>query len=207
MLIYDGYGTSCFTAQQSNSLCFFDTVLANHLSYQLHPTMINRLCQTSGLGLVHCYLGAIHPYMAGNCFLNTGAKSSAATHLVHSSHMEHVALDKRFVSNIEHIAQRQQQGDLVSLSFAALRRSLTTLTSSTLLRNETGWVLSKPYAEQPVVAGDSRTIAFLRCDNSTAEVRNDIGYLTPPTGEKIMLHLIAAASFKPLPADNVRLDS
>jgi hypothetical protein len=123
----------------------FDTILLNHPAVQLRPAVIDRLCEDSGLLLGHSYLTCEHRYIAGTCLARPKGRLRIAP---------------SFVANLEHIADCQRRGEVISLSFARLRESLTDFSRVSLWRTETGWLArGDGRAGTAVIAGDRSAIS------------------------------------------------
>jgi hypothetical protein len=101
----------------------FDTVLLSHPAFELSPAAVDRLCQASGLSLVHCYLACTHSYIGGGCF-DRGREA---------------ILHPAFVANLEYVAQRQKDGDLCVLPLRDLRVALSDFRRTRLERVKDGW--------------------------------------------------------------------
>ena len=108
---------------ERNTPLVFDTILLNHVAFQLSPSNIERLVQESGLLLAHTYLGDVNPKGGGNCF--------------------HIKRDSeilgRFRENIEHMGHIQSRGDLVTSSLRDLRNAVTDWAEVGFVRRSDGW--------------------------------------------------------------------
>lgn len=102
----------------------FDTVLLNHLGWQLRPEAVDELVAEAGLLLGHCYLGATSPYMEAHT-LKDGPHGWQ--------------VDGRFRSAVEHIAELQKRHLVISTTFEELRETLTRFATTSLIRHEDGW--------------------------------------------------------------------
>jgi hypothetical protein len=130
-------------------LWVFDTVLLSHPAFQLSPSAVDRLCGSSGYSLVHCYLTCTHPYIGGGCFAR-GSTSS---------------LHAGFVASLEHVAQRQRDGELCVLPFRDLRAALSSFGRTRLERTGEGWKFSAGSDGGRTVVGGSRAaIGKARCE-------------------------------------------
>jgi hypothetical protein len=74
-------------------------------------------------------MGAQHSYGGANCF---------------SGIDDGVALLPDFVKSIEYISEKQRSHEIVSLSFTALRTTLTNFARARLKRTPTGWSIDGP---------------------------------------------------------------
>lgn len=152
----------------------FDTVLLNHPTVQLQPALIDRLCADSGLLLGHSYLSCEHSYIAGNCV--TRSRGS-------------LRVSPSFAQNLEHLAERQRAGDVISMSFARLRAALTAFSRASLARTEAGW--SARGAEQSgvaVIAGDRRATSGSRLEGAaTLTLRDDLSVVEVPPGRAVTI--------------------
>ncbi len=134
MVLYDMRGQCSFMSNER--IWIFDTVLLNHLAFQLRPPNVDLLCKENGLLLAHCYFGhQKNKYGTMNCFVNDGANP---------------ALIPEFIEDIKHISQKQSQRELVTLSFAALRDALTNFVKASIVRTQNGWEIN---GSKAVVAG------------------------------------------------------
>jgi hypothetical protein len=132
LILYDLDGQF---APMSQGIWIFDTVLLNHLAFQLRPANIDLLCEQNGLLLAHCYFAhQKNSYGTINCFMNKG---------------EDVQLIPEFIENVEYISAMQSQRELVTLSFDALRNALTNFANASLIRTSSGWEIE---AKKTVVA-------------------------------------------------------
>ena len=123
MVLYDLSGQSSLMSNQS--IWVFDTMLLNHLAFQLRPANIDLLCEQNGLLLAHCYFGHQRKsYGTINCFVNDGGN---------------VSLIPEFIEDVKYISEKQSQRELVTLSFNALRNALTNFVSASIIRTSTGW--------------------------------------------------------------------
>jgi hypothetical protein len=119
------YGRDGAVFQQSlQSPWVFDTVLLNHLSLQLAPAMIDKLIQSGGLVVAHCYMTSELDYARGNVFQRMNGR---------------VAVDPAFETALDYLSDRQRSGELITMSFAQLRQCLTLFARTRLRRTETGW--------------------------------------------------------------------
>jgi hypothetical protein len=126
MVLYDLDGQSSLMSDQD--IWVFDTVLLNHLAFQLRPSNVDLLCKQNGLLLAHCYFGhQKNKYTTINCFLNDSSNLS---------------LIPEFVEAVRYIAEMQRQKELITLPFDALRTALITFGNSTLIRTSRGWEVS-----------------------------------------------------------------
>ena len=129
------YGRDGAVFQQSlRSSWVFDTVLLNHLALQLAPAMIDRLIQTGGLLIAHCYMACEHNYARGNVF---------------QRHGDRLAMDPSFELALDYLGDRQRAGDISTMSFAQLRRCLELFVEARLRRTETGWKAELPDGSMP----------------------------------------------------------
>jgi len=152
----------------------FDTILLNHPTVQLRPAVIRRLREDSGLLLAHRYLTSAHQYIAGNCVIRPKGRLRIAP---------------SFAANLEYLAERQRAGDVVSVTFARLRESLTAFSRASLSRTETGWSgLVNGRAGSAVVAGDRNAIsrALIR-GASAAILRDHLGLVELYPGREVMV--------------------
>jgi hypothetical protein len=133
MVLYDLSGQSSLMSNEK--VWVFDTILLNHLAFQLRPPNVDLLCRQNGLLLAHCYFGhQKSTYGTINCFVSDGAS---------------VTLIPEFVDNITYISEKQRRKDVVTLSFAALRAALTNFAKASLVRTASGWEI---HCEKAVVA-------------------------------------------------------
>lgn len=142
MVLYDMSGQCSFMSKER--IWVFDTILLNHLAFQLRPANVDLLCRQNGLLLAHCYFG--HQKKDGgtmNCFVSDGTS---------------VTLISEFVENVKYISEKQRQKDLVTLSFAALRDALTNFANASLVRTANGWEIN---CEKAVVASH-QALSFSR---------------------------------------------
>jgi hypothetical protein len=140
MVLYDLNGQCSFMSKER--MWIFDTILCNHLAFQLRPSSIDLLCEQNGLLLAHCYFG--HQKENGgtmNCFVDDGAG---------------VTLISDFVDDITYISEKQRLKELVTVSFVALREALTNFANASLVRTANGWEIN---CEKAVVAGQ-RSLSF-----------------------------------------------
>jgi hypothetical protein len=123
MVLYDLNGQSSLMSNES--IWVFDTVLLNHLAFQLRPANIDLLCKQNGLLLAHCYLGH-HKDKGGtiNCFAGNGTN---------------VSLMPEFINDIQYISEKQRQREVVTLPFSALRNALVNFVNASLVRISSGW--------------------------------------------------------------------
>lgn len=129
------YGRDGAVFQQSlRSSWVFDTVLLNHLALQLAPPMIDRLIQTRGLLIAHCYMACEHSYARGNVF---------------QRHGERLAMDPAFELALDYLSDRQGAGDISTMSFVQLRRCLELFVQARLRRTENGWKAELPDGSMP----------------------------------------------------------
>lgn len=123
MVLYDMRGQCSFMSDQK--IWVFDTILLNHLAFQLRPANIDLLCEQNGLLLAHCYFGHQKgTYGRINCFVDDGANPG---------------LIPEFVEDVQYISEKQSQRDLVALPFAALRDALTNFVNASVVRTQCGW--------------------------------------------------------------------
>ena len=120
--------------QSLESSWVFDTVLLNHLALQLSPDMIDRLIQSGGLLVAHCYMSCEHDYARRNVFKRTNGR---------------VQLDSTFEATLDYISDRQRAAEVSTLSFAQLRQCLSLFTRADLRRTETGWRCELPSGATP----------------------------------------------------------
>ena len=130
----------------------FDTILLSHPAFQLSPIAIDRLCASSGLSLVHCYLTCTHPYIGGGCF------ARGRTDTLHPS----------FVDNMEHVAERQRAGDLCVMPLRDLRSALVDFRRARLERVEGGWCFAERSTGAKVTIGClPSAFGRLRCEKGS----------------------------------------
>lgn len=177
-IIYGIDGT-IFTAVQDDSIWIFDTSLISYLSYQLQPTLVDKLYQESGLLIGHCYLCNNHKYIGDDCFVIKNNKR---------------ILNPLFIQNIEYINYRQRHNDLVTLSFSQLRRYLKNFASSFLMRLSDGWVINKKFDHQAVLAGNRYEVYSLKGKLSERWYKDEIGYLRLPPSQQVNLKLVVDGS-------------
>jgi hypothetical protein len=123
MVLYDLNGQSSLMTNES--IWVFDTVLLNHLAYQLRPANIDLLCKQNGLLLAHCYFGhQKNQYGTLNCFIGDG---------------DGVSLIPEFIRAVKYISEKQSQRELVTLSFNALRGALMNFVNASLRKTSSGW--------------------------------------------------------------------
>src|SRR5437667_104284 len=162
----------------------FDTMLLNHLTVQLRPELVDRLCDDSGLLLGHSYLSCEHHYIAGNCITRSRGR---------------LRVSQAFAQNLEHLAARQRAGDVISLSFAGLRAALTAFSRASLCRTESGW--SARGGERggvAVIAGDRTVISGSQLHGTaTSALRNHLGLVELPPGGAVTIMISQGLS--PLP--------
>lgn len=133
MVLYNLDGQCSFMSNQR--IWIFDTVLLNHLAFQLRPANVDLLYKQNGLLLAHCYFGHQKgTYGTINCFVNDGEKS---------------VLIPEFGEAVKYISEKQNQREVVTLSFAALRDALTNFVKASLVRTANGWEIN---GEKTVVA-------------------------------------------------------
>jgi hypothetical protein len=133
LIFYDLDGQ--FAPMSNKAIWVFDTVLLNHLAFQLRPASIDILCAQNGLLLAHCYFAHQKGgYGTINCFIDKG---------------EHVQLIPEFIENVEYISAMQSKRELITLSFDALRNALTNFVNASLIRTSNGWEIE---ANKTVVA-------------------------------------------------------
>jgi hypothetical protein len=152
----------------------FDTVLLNHPTVQLRPALVRRLCEESGLLLGHCYLSCEHPYIVGNCVANGGRG---------------LRISPSFVANLEYIAERQRQGDVVSLSFAQLRASLASFSQAVLSRHATGWSARTNGGDGAVVVAGDRSLVSVAAIRGAAGTtfRDHVGFVHSRPGRAMTI--------------------
>jgi hypothetical protein len=149
-------------ASTESALWVFDTILLNHPAVQLNPDAIDRLCRSSGLALVHCYLACTLPYIGEGCLIG-----------------EH--LNPKFIADMEHVAERQRDGDLCVLPLRDLRRALSAFRRARLDRVESGWQLSTASeATSLTVGGSPKALESLRYEKGTKLVRGRRSCLQVP---------------------------
>jgi hypothetical protein len=147
-----------------HDLWVFDTVLLNHLAIQLRPESLDALTEDSSIFIGHCYFAAQHAHALGNCFV--GDRQAPR-------------LDPEWVRTVEHLAVRQERGDLAVLSFADVRQSLSSFYNSRLLRHPQGWELRcSPSSMGKVVAGPAVTMQKYSCHDKGPVVRDSVGLFT-----------------------------
>jgi hypothetical protein len=118
------YGRDGAVFQQSlQSPWVFDTVLLNHLSLQLAPAMIDKLIQSGGLVVAHCYMTCEFDYARRNVFQRVDGR---------------VTVDPAFETALDYLSDRQHSGELITMSFTQLRQCLTVFARTRLRRNESG---------------------------------------------------------------------
>jgi len=123
MVLYDLSGHSSLMSNES--IWVFDTVLLNHLAFQLRPSNIDLLCKQSGLLLAHCYFGhQKNGYGTLNCFVGHG---------------DSLSLIPEFIANVKYISENQSQRELITLSLKDLRYALTNFVNASLIRSLRGW--------------------------------------------------------------------
>lgn len=126
MVLYDLCGQSSLMSNQS--IWVFDTLLLNHLAFQLRPANIDLLIKQNGLLLAHCYLGyQKNRYGTINCFVNNSGNFS---------------LIPEFIEDVKYISEKQSQRELVTLSFNALRNALSNFVNTSLIRTASGWEIN-----------------------------------------------------------------
>lgn len=126
MVLYNMDGQCSFMSNQR--IWVFDTVLLNHLAFQLRPANIDLLCKQNGLLLAHCYFGHQKgTYGTINCFVNDG---------------DYSMLIPEFIEDVRYISEKQSQRELVTLSFAALRDALNDFANASLVRTVMGWQIN-----------------------------------------------------------------
>ena len=142
MVLYDMSGQCSFMSDQM--IWVFDTVLLNHLAFQLRPANVDLLYKQNGLLLAHCYFGHQKgTYGTINCFANDGENSV----LIHE-----------FIEGVKYISEKQNQREVVTLSFAALRNALSNFANASLVRTQNGWEI---IGDKAVVAS-RQSLSFSR---------------------------------------------
>lgn len=142
MVLYNMSGQCSFMGNEK--IWIFDTILLNHMAFQLRPQNIDSLCKHNGMLLAHCYLGhQKNKYGTKNCFVDDGANP---------------ALIPEFVENIKYISEKQSQKEVATLSFSALREALTDFATASLVRTENGWVINC----RKVVVASYQALSFSR---------------------------------------------
>jgi hypothetical protein len=140
MVLYDRGGQCSLMSDEK--VWLFDTILLNHLAFQLRPPNVDFLCKENGLLLAHCYLGhQKRKYGTMNCFIDNDAS---------------VTLIPEFVENVEYIAEKQNQKELVTLPFAALRVALANFAKASIVRTPNGWEIQC----QKAVVASHRSLSF-----------------------------------------------
>lgn len=172
-IIYGLDGT-IFPATQNDSIWIFDTLLINYLSHQLQPTLVDKLCQQSGLLVGHCYLCNQHKYIGDDCFINNE---------------NNLILNPLFIENIEYIRYQQRHRNLITLSFVQLRRCLENFTSSFLIRLPDGWLINKKFDHQAVLGGNRQSVYSLRGNISEKWYKDNIGYIRLRPGQQVNLKM------------------
>jgi hypothetical protein len=123
MNVYDLAGQCSLMSKQK--IWVFDTVLLNHLAFQLRPANIDLLCTQNGLLLAHCYFShQKNKYGTMNCFVSDGNRAS---------------MIPEFIENARYISEKQKQKEVVTLPFNALRTALTNFVDASLIRTSRGW--------------------------------------------------------------------
>ena len=126
MVLYDMSGQCSFMSDQM--IWVFDTVLLNHLAFQLRPANVDLLYKQNGLLLAHCYFGHQKgTYGTINCFTNDGENS---------------VLSQEFIEGVKYISEKQNQREVITLSFAALRDALTNFANASVVRTQNGWEIT-----------------------------------------------------------------
>ncbi len=126
MVLYDMSG-QC-SVMSNERIWLFDTILLNHLAFQLRPPNVDLLCKENGLLLAHCYFGhQKNKYGTMNCFAKDGA---------------YPELIPEFIEDIKYISEKQTQREVVTLSFAALRDALTNFVKASIVRTQNGWEIN-----------------------------------------------------------------
>ncbi len=140
MVLYDMSGQCSFMSDRR--IWIFDTVLLNHLAFQLRPANIDLLCKQNGLLLGHCYFGyQKSTYGTINCFVDEGDSSTVIP---------------EFIDAVRYISEKQRQGELVTLSFVALRDALAKFSHASLVCTANGWEINCKRA----VVGSHRSLSF-----------------------------------------------
>jgi len=142
MVLYDMNGLCSFMSDQK--IWVFDTLLLNHLAFQLRPENIDSLCKQNGLLLAHCYFGhQKSTYGTINCFVQD---------------QDHLVLIPEFIEDVKYISEKQRQRDLVTLPFAALREALTNFGNVSAVRTQGGWEINGGKA----VVASHQSLSFSR---------------------------------------------
>jgi len=124
-VLYDEYGE--FALMSKRKYWIFDTILLNHLALQLSPSAIDKLVESNGLLIAHCYMGAQHKYGGSNCF---------------NDDLKNPKILKEFKTNIAYISLLQQEGKIVSLTFEELRESFEKFVRTKLVRERDTWKIN-----------------------------------------------------------------
>lgn len=161
MVLYGGNGTSFGCNERSPWI--FDTLLLQHPALELAPPLVDRLCASSGLLLGHVYLCCRRHPAAGDCLTVAGGRP---------------VVSAAWRTALEYISMKQKRGDLVTLSFAELRRSLEAGARLRLSRSASGWDVPPGQADRPVVvAGQRAAIDRVACNGAPRTYREHLGYL------------------------------
>jgi hypothetical protein len=140
MVLYDRNGQCSLMTDEK--IWMFDTILLNHLAFQLRPPNVDLLCKENGLLVAHCYFGhQKKKYGTMNCFVDDD---------------DSVTWIPEFVENVKYIAEKQKRKDLVTLSFAALREALTNFAKASMVRTPNGWEMQC----QKAVVASHRSLSF-----------------------------------------------
>jgi hypothetical protein len=99
--------------------------------------MIDRLIQTRGLLIGHCYMECEYDRARRNVFRRVGGRA---------------AIDPAFETALDYLSERQRSADISTLSFAQLRRCLDFFVRGRLRRTETGWKTELLDGETPYEA-------------------------------------------------------
>jgi hypothetical protein len=104
----------------------------------------------------------------------------------------HVYLCRRGAADwsgwLQNISERQKTGDLVTVSFAGLRRALESAAQARLARQHWGWTL-RAAAEGPLVAAAERAMLERTAAGGGRLYRGLVGYLEVPPGGSVEVRL------------------
>lgn len=154
----------------------FDSVAANHLSGQLRPPNIDRLCETGGVAILHTYLGAQHDYMRSNCLIRRRSI---------------LRIDPRFDQAIRYLAKKQRSDEVVTMSFDQMRRRLEAFRGTFLQRTENGWRAVSSESTETTIASPS-AIEFsgegVGENAGLTHQRNETYFATAPPADAAEFH-------------------
>jgi hypothetical protein len=161
-----------------DEIWIFDTVLLNHLGFQLQPSLIDRLCRKAGILIAHCYFCAQQPYMTENCFKTKANK---------------LMFNANFVTAVEYIADRQREKEIITLPFHHLREVLSGFFTSKLIRKDDGWHVQRAFSGRTIIGGSKAMILSSQSDEFEQWLKGDVGYLSLPDKNAVDIKFAAMA--------------